>query len=357
MERKPKLVQMLAADRRLGSAVPMPPPSENTYAWKEILEAVEPFLQRVAGRLTAQTLEFEPEIASHVQYALGAQGKQLRPILVSLSGEAVGPLTDAHEIVAVIIEMVHLATLVHDDVIDEADLRRGRATPASQWGNEISVLLGDCLFAHSLKLAASFPTPDICRAVASATNTVCAGEILQTKSRGNFELTTSYYYKVLAMKTAELFALSCELGGCLGQASPARREALRQYGMALGTAYQLYDDCLDLLGSESSAGKSLGADLARGKLTLPILIARDRATPAERDQLQRWVQNWDARFLPDVMQLISRHDALTHSRAVIQEYLDASRQALTALPDNAGRGGLDGLTHFLAQQTEALGVV
>ena len=177
---------------------------------------------------------------------------------------------------AVIIEMVHLATLVHDDIIDEADLRRGRPSLAANWGTEVSVLLGDCLFAHALKLAASFPTPEICREVAAATNTVCAGEILQTRSRGNFEVARGHYFKMLAMKTAELFALSCHLGGLLSKAPPPRREALRQYGLALGTAYQLYDDCLDVLGSEAAAGKSLGADLAKGKMTLPVL---DRARP------------------------------------------------------------------------------
>src|SRR5262249_32001840 len=159
--------------------------------------------------------------------------------LVALSAAATGKLTDQHVTVAVIVEMVHLATLVHDDVMDEAETRRRRPTLAATWGNEISVLLGDCLFAHSLRLAASFPTPDICRAVASATNTVCTGEILQTHRRLNFQFTREEYFKVLSMKTAELFALSCELGARLSGASDAVQAALRDYGMALGTAYQI----------------------------------------------------------------------------------------------------------------------
>ena len=162
-------------------------PTEFSLGWKQIADAVEPFRRKVAARLAAQTEEFEPQIAVFAQYALTAQGKQLRPMLVSLSGESLGELNDSHLTVAVIIEMVHLATLVHDDVIDEAQLRRGRLTLMANWGNEVSVLLGDCLFAHALKLAASFPTPEICRAVASATNTVCAGEILQTCSPRGFQ--------------------------------------------------------------------------------------------------------------------------------------------------------------------------
>jgi octaprenyl-diphosphate synthase len=346
---------MLAAGNTV--VVPVPGAPQAFLGWKQIAETVEPFLQRVAQQLVAQTEEFEPQIAAFAQYALTAQGKQLRPMLVSLAGEAAGELNDSHLTVAVIIEMIHLATLVHDDVIDEANLRRGRLTLAANWGNEISVLLGDCLFAHALKLAASFPTPEICRAVASATNTVCAGEILQTRSRGDFDVAPSHYFKMLAMKTGELFALSCDLGGFLSQATSARRESLRQYGLALGTAYQMYDDCLDVLGSEAIAGKTLGADLAKGKMTLPILLLRDRASAGDQKQLRQWFQIWEPGLLPELLELIEKYDAFAQSRHVIQTYLDAARQAVSTLPSSDGRAGLMGLTEFLAEQIGALGVI
>jgi len=348
---------MLAVEPSLVAAPVAAPPPKPSPGWKQIVQSVEPFLLAVGQRLVAQTDEFEPQIAAYAQYALTAQGKQLRPVLVALSGEACGGLNDSHLTLAVIIEMVHLATLVHDDIIDEADLRRGRPSLAANWGTEVSVLLGDCLFAHALKLAAGFPTPEICREVAAATNTVCAGEILQTRSRGNFEVTRGHYFKMLAMKTAELFALSCHLGGLLSKAAPPRREALRQYGLALGTAYQLYDDCLDVLGSEAAAGKSLGADLAKGKMTLPVLIVRDRATPGDQLQLREWLQTWDRAHLAGVVALIEKYDAFTESRTVIQHYLSAARQAVAPLPASEGRARLAGLTHFLAEQTDALGVV
>jgi octaprenyl-diphosphate synthase len=348
---------MLTAESRRGSASVNALPPNKSLEWKQIAEAVEPFLRRVAGRLAAQTEEFDSQIASYAQYALAAQGKQLRPLLVSLSAEAAGELNDSHVTVAVIIEMVHLATLVHDDVIDEADLRRGRPSLAANWGNEVSVLLGDCLFAHSLKLAASFPTPEICRAVASATNVVCAGEILQNRSRGDFEIPRSLYFKMLSMKTAELFALSCDLGACLAQTTPARREALREYGRALGTAYQIYDDCLDLLGTEAAAGKSLGADLANGKATLPILIVRERADAADLSRLRQWVQKWEPARLEEAQAMIAKYDAFSESKAVIQQYLSAAQGSLDRVPQSEGRAGLLGLTHYLAEQTEALGVM
>jgi octaprenyl-diphosphate synthase len=318
---------------------------------------VEPFTESVAKLLAAQTEEFEPQIATFARYALSGQGKLLRPMLVALSGKTIGPLGESHQTVAVIVEMIHLATLVHDDVIDEAQLRRGRLTMAANWGNEVSVLLGDCLWAHALKLAAGFPTPEVCRAAAAAANTVCAGEILQSRSRGHFDISRAHYFKMLAMKTGELFALSCDLGGLVGDASDQLRNSLRQYGLALGTAYQLYDDCLDVLGSEAAAGKTLGADLAEGKMTLPVLVVRDRASAEDRERLRHWLANWQPAFLAGVIELMARYEAFAESRSVIQQYLVAARESLMALPPGEGRAGLGRLTEYLAEQTDALGVI
>src|SRR5262245_15744002 len=278
---------MLVTDpSAVADANPVSPPAEPNLVWKNLIAPAEPFLQSVAERLKEQVHAFEPDIATYAEYALTNQGKQLRPALVALSAGATGKVGDAHVLVAVIIEMIHLATLVHDDVMDEASIRRGRPTLAANWGHEISVLLGDCLFAHALKLAASFPTTEICRAVASATNTVCSGEILQTQRRKNFELSRAEYFKVLQMKTGELFALSCDMGAYLSGAGAVQRSALRHYGLAIGTAYQVYDDCLDLFGSEAAAGKSLGTDLAKGKLTLPLLLALEQAPPGARADIE-----------------------------------------------------------------------
>src|SRR2546426_7601758 len=180
---------MLAAETKAVAAAALA--KEPPHSWKQIVDPVEPFLEAVARRLAEQVQTFDPEIASYAQYALTNQGKQLRPALVALSAGSVGRPNDNLITVAVIIEMVHLATLVHDDIMDEALLRRRRPTLAAHWGNQISVLLGDCLFAHALKLAASFPTPEVCRAVAAATKTVCSGEILQTHRERHTHITRS----------------------------------------------------------------------------------------------------------------------------------------------------------------------
>src|ERR1043165_7519367 len=248
---------MLAAEIKAARINPVPR-AESACSLKEIVEPVEPFLEAVSQRLATQVNEFDPALAPYAEYALTGHGKHLRPTLVALAAKSLGKLNDSHVTIAVIIEMVHLATLVHDDIMDEAEIRRGQLTLAANWGNEIAVLFGDCMFAQALKLAASFPTPEICRAVAASTNTVCSGEILQTQHRRSFERSRREYFRVLEMKTAELFALSCEMAACLSGASAGERSVWRQFGLSFGTAYQIYDDCVDLFGSEAAAGKSLG---------------------------------------------------------------------------------------------------
>lgn len=320
------------------------------------MEQVNPFLLAVTQRLVQQANDFDPKIVPYAQAALNNSGKHLRPTLVALAGGAVGQTGDAHITAAVIIEMVHLATLVHDDVMDEAQIRRGQLTIAANWGNEIAVLFGDCLFAQALKLATGFPTTEVCRSVAMATNTVCTGEILQTQHRRNFELSRREYFRVIEMKTAELFTLSCDLAAFLGNAKVEQRAALRQFGAAFGTAYQVYDDCVDLFGSETAAGKSLGTDLAKGKLTWPVLLAWERANVADRAQLEGLIQTWQPENLPAVNEMLVRYETFEPSLQVIAKYLEQARRALKALPESGGRAGLFGLADFLAQQTAVLTV-
>jgi octaprenyl-diphosphate synthase len=350
---------MLAADSKAVSE-PITERSnvEPAFTWKQIIDPVEPFLETVSHRLAKQVTAFDPDLIRYAEYALNGHGKHLRPALVALTANAVGKLGEAHATAAVIIEMVHLATLVHDDVMDEAEIRRGRLTLAANWGNEIAVLFGDCLFAQALKLAASFPTPEVCRAVAMATNTVCSGEILQTQHRRDFKFTREKYFKVLEMKTAELFALSCELSACLSGTAPRVRLALRQFGLAFGTAYQVYDDCVDLFGSEAAAGKSLGTDLAKGKLTLPVLLLWERAGTTDRARIQELVQVWQAGSMKGMGELLSKYETLAASLEIIQQYLKSSRRILKELPVSRPDriGGLLGLTEYLARQSEALGV-
>jgi octaprenyl-diphosphate synthase len=322
--------------------------------WEPVIAPAREFLARVSETLEAQVDEFDSEIAEYARYALENQGKQLRPTLVALSGGAVGPLTDDSVAVAVIIEMIHLATLVHDDIMDEASMRRRRATLAAKWGNQVAVLLGDCLFAHALKLSADLPSAEVSRLVASASGRVCAGEILQSHRRRRWSVDRPDYFKVIEMKTGELFALACDLGARLSGGSPSEVSALRRYGMSLGTAYQIYDDCLDLYGVESAAGKSLGTDLASGKVTLPLIVGLDHASADERQRLIGWLEDWQPEFFPRVRDLLEGHRALERSREVITGFLNDADRALSHLKPGPQVEALSALNRFLARQTDLL---
>jgi octaprenyl-diphosphate synthase len=348
---------MLAAEPKVANTgVAESPNSKLNCSWKLLVEPLEPFLQTVSRQLVHQAQDFDPKVVPYAQYALNGSGKHLRPTLVALAANSIGQISNAHVTAAVIIEMVHLATLVHDDVMDEAEIRRGQLTLAANWGNEIAVLFGDCLFAQALKLAAGFPTPEVCRAVAMATNTVCTGEILQTQHRRNFEVSRREYFRVIGMKTAELFTLSCDLAAFLGGAKPEERAALRQFGTAFGTAYQVYDDCIDLFGTEAQAGKSLGTDLAKGKLTWPVLLAWERADAADRQLLERLIEVWQPGNFTPVNELLAKYETFEPSLEVIYNYLAQARAAVKTLPETPGRDSLLDITEFLAQQIANLTV-
>ncbi len=326
-----------------------------TASWDEVVAPVRSFLGQVTEVLNGQVREFEAEIAEYARYALDSQGKRLRPALVALAGGMFGPLTGHHVSLAAIVEMIHLATLVHDDIMDGAAMRRGRPSLAARWGSDVAVLVGDCLFAHALKLAAMLDSVEVCRSVAMSTHVVCAGEILQGHRRRRWNLTRPEYFKVLEMKTGELFALACELGGRLASASAGERQALRRYGLSLGTAYQVYDDVLDLYGEEDAAGKSLGTDLAKGRVTLPLLVFLERASEVERGRMLGWLENWDAAHFGEARAMLDRHDALVESRHAIDLQLNTAREALSEFPDVPETRALVTLPGFLARQTAALG--
>jgi octaprenyl-diphosphate synthase len=346
---------MLAAESKVATADSTESANaEPARSWKKIVEPVEPFLHAVTQQLMRQARDFDPQIVPYAEHALNNGGKHLRPTLVALAAGCFGQPDESHVKAAVIIEMIHLATLVHDDVMDEAQIRRGSPTVAAKWGNEIAVLFGDCLFAQALKLASSYPTTEVCRAVSLATNTVCSGEILQTQQRRKFVAARRDYFRVIEMKTGELFTLSCDLAAFLSAATAEQRAALREFGAAVGTAYQVYDDCVDLFGTEAEAGKSLGTDLAKGKLTWPLLLAWERAGAKDRASLEGMIEEWRPENFAAVNALLAKYETFAPSVQVIERFLEQARRALRVLPASPGRAGLLALTDFLAQQTGVL---
>jgi octaprenyl-diphosphate synthase len=253
----------------------------------EIYEPVKPYIDDLDAFLQSQVAELEPEIQEHVRYVFGHSGKRLRPMLVAYSGWEGPAENGSAELVRLgsIVELVHLATLVHDDILDEADTRHRQETAAKKYGPAAAVLIGDVLFSHALKLAAEFPTTEICRVVAQATARVCAGEIAQTYQRGKVNYSRDFYYRVIQLKTAELFEVACKLGAKVSGYSEEFSEAAGLFGRHLGIAYQIFDDLVDLYADESMIGKTLGTDLEKGKFTLPLLLLLEKVAPDERDAL------------------------------------------------------------------------
>jgi octaprenyl-diphosphate synthase len=260
--------------------------ARSPHAFAGVFTMLGPHMAALDRFLQGQLGEFEPEIREMVNYCIDTSGKRIRPALVFLSGWRDEAAVSGELVrVAAVVELVHLATLVHDDIMDSADVRRGRRTAAREYGATAAVLLGDSLFAHALHLATDFPTTEVCAAVSESTRRVCAGEIVQTLRRRSTDLTPADYRRIIDLKTAELFRVSCHLGSRLAGSEPGYVEACGRFGRHLGVAYQIYDDLADFFGREERMGKTLGTDLASGKLTLPLFALMERLPGDERETL------------------------------------------------------------------------
>ena len=227
-----------------------------------------------------------PEIDEMIRYGCRLGGKRLRPALLLLTAKAAGKVTPSHLTLAAVVEMIHTATLIHDDVLDEALLRRHLHTCNQQWDNKPSVLLGDYLFTHAFYLASTLDSTFACQTIGKATNTVCEGELRQVRSCNNFDLNEADYLEIITAKTASLCACACQLGAYYADSTSHRVECFYNYGLNLGIAFQIIDDLLDIVGSESTMGKSLGTDLDQRKPTLPLIHVLSHLNADQREKLQ-----------------------------------------------------------------------
>jgi octaprenyl-diphosphate synthase len=331
------------------------PPAESSNAFAGVFSLLAPHLAELDRFLRGQLAAFEPEIRSMADYCIDTSGKRIRPALVFLSGWT-GPETVSPAAVraAAVIELVHLATLVHDDIMDGAEVRRSRRTAARAYGPTAAVLLGDALFAHALNLATQFPGADVSIAVSEAARRVCAGEIVQTLRRGSTEVTPADYRRIIELKTAELFRVSCYLGAHLAGFEPAYAEAAGRFGRHLGIAYQIYDDLADFFGEEKRIGKTLGTDLASGKLTLPLFGLLEALPPLEQAAL---IEEIGGRRPPQLALRLGQMDQLGvfgSVAAAIDEELAKAAGALSDWPEAAPTPLLLKLVDVLRAQVNAL---
>jgi octaprenyl-diphosphate synthase len=290
-------------------------------------------------------VEMVPELA---RYLIEAGGKRLRPMLTVAAAQMFGSSNGEHVNFAAAVEFLHNATLLHDDVVDESDMRRGRPAARKVWGNQASVLVGDFLLGQAFMMMVETRNIPALEVIARASTIIAEGEVFQLEKSGDLETTASEYFEVIGAKTATLFEAATEVGAMAGGADDAGRRALRDYGRELGFAFQLVDDVLDYRGEPGAMGKNAGDDLREGKMTLPVILAFAQANPAEREILASSLGRADANdtVLQQVVGIMNRHGTLTAALGEAEARAEAARAALAALPASEMKALLIELADF-----------
>ena len=312
-----------------------------------ITDCVQPQLDAVERLFHLELRSELTCVNTLVRHVSRFRGKMLRPLLVLLSGKACGELTDAHVTVATVVEMVHMATLVHDDVLDEAELRRRGATINHLRGNEAAVLLGDYLISHSYHLCSSLDSQLASRLIGRTTNQVCEGELLQIDNRNNWDLDEQTYLRIISLKTASLCATCCALGARLAGANEDEVRRFETYGLSLGVAFQIQDDILDVIGDADTVGKTLGIDVEKGKMTLPIIHFLHHAPAEHRALLRSLLVGGNGDKAERVRNLILPSDSIVYAADRARELVDRARAQLPELADSEARRVLDAMAEFV----------
>jgi len=317
------------------------------------VSAIETARALVADDMTAVDALIQHRLASQValvnqlgHYIVALGGKRLRPMVSVLTARALGYTGEQHVPIAAIIELIHTATLLHDDVVDESDLRRGQATANEVWGNPASILVGDFLYSRSFQMMVDLGRMEVMDILAHTTNTIAEGEVLQLMHCRSPEVTEAIYLEIVRCKTAKLFESAVELAAVVAEQPADVREAMRAYGLNLGMAFQLVDDALDY-GSESARmGKNAGDDLAEGKPTLPLIRAMQSGTDAQRALLGRAMEHGDRAAFAEVLAAIESTGALAYTSRRARDYAERAKQAARTLPPSAHRQALIDLADF-----------
>jgi octaprenyl-diphosphate synthase len=294
--------------------------------------------------LKSTLLRPEPGVARLVNHLSHYRGKRLRPALLLLTAQACGAVRPAHHLLAAVVEMIHTATLVHDDVLDSATTRRHVTTVNAGWGNQASILLGDYLFTHAFHLSSTLGDVRACRIIGEATNRLCCGELYQITERGNLELGEDAYFSMIDGKTAELTSCASRLGAMYAGAADDVVESMARFGRFLGLAFQIADDLLDLVGEERSAGKSLGTDLDQKKLTLPLIYHLAQATPEEKAKFLAILEAAGNHKRENLRPLLDASGAIDYARRRAEEYANLAAAELNSLAASEAKAVLEHLT-------------
>lgn len=317
----------------------------------QVEEAIGPQLAEVEQILLEELQSANAYVSDILHHVTRFRGKRLRPLLLLLTADACGGIRREHKVLGAVVEMIHLATLVHDDVLDEAATRRHVATVNARWNNETSVLFGDYLFTHSFHLASTLDTTYACRMIGRATNIVCEGELSQIKERGNLDLSEDAYFRIIDGKTAELTALCGHLGGYFAHAPAPTVTAMERYGRLLGLAFQIADDVLDLVGNEKRTGKSLGTDVEKQKLTLPLIRLLATATEPDATEIRQLLLHPDETTRERLKPYFERNDAVQYAQRRALALAEEARQQLDSLPASRARRILAEIAEFAVKRS------
>jgi octaprenyl-diphosphate synthase len=284
-------------------------------------------------------------------YIIGSGGKRLRPLLALLVARACGYQGDKHIDAAAIVEFIHTATLLHDDVVDESDMRRGKQTANNVWGNQAAVLVGDFLYSRSFEMMVDIGSMRVMEILSTATNTIAEGEVLQLLNCRDPDTTEARYMEVIHSKTAKLFEAACQLGAVLAGLSNEQEQAMARYGMHLGTAFQLVDDVLDYTADAAEMGKNVGDDLAEGKPTLPLIIAMQRSAAPIQAILRKAVEEGGLNELDTIMQAIQQTEAIAYTLQRATQETELAIENLSVLPASDYKQALENLAWFAIKRS------
>jgi octaprenyl-diphosphate synthase len=348
---RPRTTPIDEEKRPLATARSYPPDSSSA---KEVMRRlsvpVADALLKVERHLADELRSPHEDLAPVLQHGTQLGGKRLRPALVLLTGAAVGPLTNDHVVLGTVVEMVHTATLIHDDVLDDAETRRHVATINSQWDSHTSILVGDYLFAQSFRLAATLSSTRACQMVGEAARLVCEGELRQVLARDMLNISEQDYFAMIRGKTAELCRVACELGAIYSGGTQTIVDAMGRYGDALGIAFQVADDFLDLWGDDRTVGKTLGTDIGQGKMTLPLIRLRNTLPKSQWDRISNILSGPAADRLDAVMPILQKSDARSYTRRIAESFKQQAINSLDSLPDSGAKQSLVELASFCVER-------
>ena len=328
-----------------------PATNNPTTLLSEIMTLVSDDLSAIKRHIENQIESDVPLIREIGRYIVDAGGKRLRPITLLLAARSLGYQGTAHIDLGAVIEFIHTATLLHDDVVDKSDLRRGRKTTNAVWGNPASVLVGDFLYSRAFEMMVAVDRMVIMRIMAATTNRISEGEVLQLLNTHSPIVSETDYLDTITRKTAKLFESAAQIGALLANAAPATESALAKFGLNIGISFQIIDDALDYRPGTDNIGKNTGDDLADGKMTLPLIHALRVCTPSDKELIQAAISVGDRSQFDTIVAIIESTDSLAYTSRLARTYAAQAQQALELLPPSDYRNALSKLAEFAVSRT------